>query len=227
MKKIIITLTLFVAIFSFVSCEKETEGIATGTVYYPVFVNSGQQLNVVALGESFEVPEVTVYDGEEDITDEAIVKGSVDLNTPGFYEVSYTATTNDGYTGSYDIIVFVYHPDYAEAPIIGNYKGSYSDIGGGPVVISEYNKGVYHIDDAFCGYYNVQKELGSVYTAPGYLIYVGKNEFILRNATSVWGPVVDVDGIDYDPATGILTWVNYNDGYTWDGEPFILTPEEE
>lgn len=229
MKKIIITLTLFVAMVSFWSCEKETADIATGTVNYPVFVNSGNELNVVAIGENFSVPEVTVFDGSNDVTDQAEITGldEVDLNTAGYYEINYSATTADGYTGTYSVKIFVYDPSYAEAPIAGNYKGSLSTIGGGPVTISEFNKGVYLIDDAFCGYYSTYRELGSVYVAKGYFIYIGNNQFILRNANSVWGLVEDLDGIDYDPATGVLTWVNINEGYTWNNLPFILTPVVE
>ena len=228
MKKILITLTLLVAVLSFISCEKETEGIATGIVYYPVFVNSGEQLNVVAVGESFTVPEVTIFDGPTDITASADVVGSIDLDTPGYYEVTYTATTGDGFTSSYNVVVFVYDPNYAEAPIIGNYNGILTNRGGGPVTISEYNKGVYKIDDAFCGYYNVYREYGSVYTAPGYLIYIGGNEFILRNCTSVWGPIYDKGGIDYDPITGVLSWIGQmDDGYSWNDWLFVLTPVAE
>lgn len=209
MKKIIIILTILVSIFSFISCEKETEDIATGIVYYPVFVNSGQQLNVVAVGESFTVPEVKVFDGPIDITAQADVEGTIDLATPGYYEVTYSATTADGYSSSYNVIVFVYDPNYAEAPIIGNYNGIRIGRGGGPVKISEFNKGVYKIDDAFCGYYNVWVAYGSAYVAPGYLIYVGENQFILRNCNSPWGPLQDDGGITYDPATGILTYRIY------------------
>jgi hypothetical protein len=227
MKKIIITLTMIVAVFSFISCDKESEDIATGIVYYPVFTNSGNELNVVALGESFTVPEVTVTDNGVDITSQAVITGTVDLTTPGYYAVNYTAESADGYVGTYAVIVFVYDPNYKEAPIAGDYKGSLAAIGGGPVVVSEYNKGVYKIDDAFCGYYNVYRGFGSVYTAPGYLIYVGGNEFILRNCTSVWGPVLDTDGVTYNPTTGVLDWVNINDGYTWGGNSFNITPVVE
>jgi len=229
MKKILLSILTIVAVVFMTSCEKETEDIATGSVYYPVFVNSGSQLNVVGLGESFTVPEVTVYEGDKDITDQATITGEVDLSTPGYYSVTYEATTSDGYTGSYEVIVFVYHPDYKEAPIAGDYNGSLSTIGGGPVTIKEFQKGVYTIDDAFAGFYNVYNGYGSVYMAPGYLIYVGNNNFILRNCTSPWGAVLDDGGVSYDPATGIIMYGAYfpADGYNWSGLPFILTPVVE
>lgn len=236
MKKIIITLTLCVAIIAFWSCEKETEGIATGTVYYPVFVNSGQQLNVIALGENFDIPEVTVFDGSIDITSSATVEGNIDVTTPGYYKVTYSATTSDGYSDSYDIIVFVYDPDYAEAPIAGTYDGARVGRGGGTVEIEEFNKGVYKVSDVMCGYYTdyVYPDLSdntfyATCRGEGYFIYVGNNTFIQRNVSSPWGPMLDLNGIAWDPATGILTWQQYftDDGYDFGGDFFTLTPVTE
>lgn len=231
MKRLLILIAI-VAIFVFSSCEKETEGVVTGTVFYPVFVNSGSQLNVVGLGEAFTVPEVTVYDGTVVLSD-VTVEGDIDLNTPGYYEVTYSATTADGYSDSYNVIVFVYDPDYKEAPIAGEYDGFREGRGGGPVTISEYNKGVYKVSDVMCGYYTdyVYPTLSTdpfyaTARGAGYFIYVGDNTFIERNVTSPWGPLLDIDGISWDPVTGILSWKQYfvDDGFNFSGNLFTLTP---
>jgi len=229
--KRILSLIAIVAILVMSGCEKDTEGVVTGTVYYPTFVNSGNQINVVGVGETFTVPEVKVYDGEKDITDESSIIGldEVDLETPGYYPVYFSATSADGYDGSYTLTIFVYDPGFADAPVIGNYDGGLEGRGGGPVVISEYQKGVYQVDDFFGGYYNVYVGYGSAYVASGYLIYVGDDTFIMRNVSTPWGPIQDEEGIDRDPTTGDLTYTAYflADGYNWGGLMFTLSPVEE
>ena len=226
--KIFSLILLCVSAFTVTSCDDEdTKGIAEGVVYYPVFKIDGNELNYVALGADFTVPEVIVMDGPNDITSEAIVEGDIDLTTPGYYEKTYTATTGDGYKDSKTIKVFVYHPDFKEAEISGDYKGSLSTIGGGPVSIKQVEKGVYILDDFFAGYYNTYRGFGAVYKAEGYLIYVGDNNFIGANINSPWGICTIEGGLSFDPSTGIIDYGLDNFGYNWGGNRFILTPDVE
>lgn len=220
MKKIIITLTFFVAMVSFWSCEEETLDIATGTVNYPVFVNSGNQLNVVALGENFTVPEIKVFDGEKDITSSAIVEGEIDLETPGYYPVTYTATTADGYTRSYELKVYVYHPDYKEAPIAGVYAGNGADI-----TIEEFEKGVFLIDDATANEMNAWYGRNDL-AVSGTLIYIGNMEYLVLCDIPWFGWTFVTDGnATYSPADGSLSY--HIRSATWDpytGWDVVLTP---
>lgn len=237
--KRILSLIAIVAIFILSGCEKETEGVVTGTVFYPVFVNSGSQINVVGLGESFSVPEVAVYDGEKDITTNATITGvdDVDLNTPGYYEINYTATTGDGYSGTYSVLIFIYDPDFKEAVITGKYQGVYGGVRkGGVVKVTNYQKGVYYCEDMYGGYYSVwvADNYGEAYRgniSPGYFIYVGSDTFIIRGATSgFFGPFQDDGGVDWNPETGVLSYYGGEvsggvvDTY---GGLFTLTPVEE
>ncbi|MDM8158825.1 DUF5012 domain-containing protein [Labilibaculum sp. K2S] len=222
---------LCLAVFIGTSCSKDSEDIASGIVYYPVFIVDGSDINYVALGDDFTVPDVKVMDGSTDITASATIEGEIDLSTPGVYEKVITATTADGYTESKTIMVFVYHPDYKSAEIAGDYNGVLFGVGGGPVTIKQVEKGIYILDDFFAGYYSTYKEYrakyGNAYDAGGYLIYVGGNNFIASNINTAWGPATIVGEISYEPESGTISYILDQGGYTWGDRDFVLTPVVE
>lgn len=225
--KIYSAILLCLAVFIGTSCSKDSEDIASGVVYYPYFIVEGSDINYVALGADFTVPDVKVLDGKTDITASATIEGEIDLTTPGVYEKVITATTADGYTESKTIMVFVYHPGYKDAEIAGDYSASLGTIGGGPVTIKQVEKGIYTLDDFLAGYYTTHRELGAAYAAPGYLIYIGDGNFIAANINTVWGPAAIVGDIAYDAATGVISFGLDQGGYTWGDRDFIFTPVVE
>jgi len=94
----IIVLFLFVAL---VSCdEDETKDISRVT-YYPIFEILGDNPYVLDFTNppaSYVDPGVIVTEGDVEI--DYTVTDNVDLTTPGFYAVSYSATNVDGFSAS-------------------------------------------------------------------------------------------------------------------------------
>ncbi|HMS52275.1 MAG: DUF5011 domain-containing protein [Sphingobacteriales bacterium] len=103
------------------SCEKEktTANLSTIT-YYPVITLNGDQWNEIAVGGSFTDPGVVAKEGETEIS--VTTEGTVDVNTPGVYTISYTAVNKDGYSSTDYRYVGVIDPAVAGQDMSGAYK---------------------------------------------------------------------------------------------------------
>ena len=81
----------------------------------------GEVWNRITQGGTWTDPGVTAKEGEADI--EVTVGGDVvDVNTPGAYAISYTATNNDGFSSTIYRYVGVISPSVEGIDITGAYK---------------------------------------------------------------------------------------------------------
>lgn len=101
--KSLLVLFVFAAL---VSCnkDKESEGKYTIT-YYPEIEILGDKVLSTIAGEAFEDPGAVATENGEEI--EYTVSGSVNVNEPGLYTLTYTAYNKDGFAKSETRDVFV------------------------------------------------------------------------------------------------------------------------
>ena len=126
MKKLI-TLLLGPLIFM-ASCSKEpdfnypadTVG-GSKIIYYPAVKIVGDKLIIIDEGSDFTDPGVTATFKGEDI--ESTIEGTVDTNTPGVYEINYSASSPNGYSASDFRTVVVMSAD--EQVTSNDFSGTY------------------------------------------------------------------------------------------------------
>lgn len=120
---------VIIAVGSFCSsCNKKdnfnypegTVGISKIT-YFPVLTMSGDQYITVPVGGTYTEPGVTAKEGETDLT--VTTSGSVDVSTPGVYDLTYSALNKDGFSASVRRWVVVYETDTEAAA--HDFSGTY------------------------------------------------------------------------------------------------------
>lgn len=124
-------LLLLVLALPFAACEKterpdNTEdrvGISRVT-FFPVFTLNGEEYMSIVKGGTFTDPGATAKEGSTDLT--VAKSGTVDVNTVGVYEITYSATNKDGFSSSVKRTVAVL-PE-AEQPGV-NISGKYANTG--------------------------------------------------------------------------------------------------
>lgn len=225
MKKIIAS--LFMLSVLFVGCEKDitTEDISK-TTYYVTFSfddtkgvdQLGNQMLIIEKGTSYSVNEnFTAMEGEEDVSGEAQIDGTVDGNTPGYYQVVYSAVNADGYSAGASKGVFVSDPDIAT-----DLEGSYSaDIVrspsggpyfGSPASIVKITDGLFFMDRMLGSYYydGVGYSAFGSYFVHGFIRLHADNTISHQASLSpAWQDTLEGEGMingKYDPATGVITF---------------------
>jgi hypothetical protein len=121
--------TIAIALLMMAGCEREfdSEGVSRITTY-ATFKMEGKVWNRVTQGGAWTDPGVTAKEGESDI--EVTVGGDVvDVNTPGAYAISYTATNKDGFSSTLYRYVGVISPNVEGIDISGAYKRNAGALG--------------------------------------------------------------------------------------------------
>src|SRR5690349_11514964 len=106
----------FVALCFTIACNKEPDfNYPEGTVgrskitNFPILTLQGDQVMAIEKGTPFTDPGVTAKEGTNNLT--PTISGSVDVNTPGVYIITYTAVNKDGFSASATRTVVVYETD--------------------------------------------------------------------------------------------------------------------
>lgn len=101
-------------------CEKDYDSFITKVTYYPTIEVIGDQFMTNPLGEPFTDPGVIVTIGDEQVEPDEVT-GSVDVNTPGVYTITYSKVNEDGFSATEHRYVGVIDPG-----VIGNdFSGEY------------------------------------------------------------------------------------------------------
>jgi hypothetical protein len=184
MKKIILFLIVSSAI-GFSSCKKDEfhntdthVGISDVTVY-PTFKMSGERYVSIVKGNNFTEPGVTATEGSTNL--QVTTSGSVDINKVGVYDIVYSATNKDGFSGSVTRTVAVL-PSAENAGV--DISGKYDNVGSFTytATVQKLAPGFYVSDNIWGG--------GSAAVIASYLITVdGTNIIIPYNALGPYGPV--------------------------------------
>ena len=138
---------LVAAIVALQGCEKlETEGVSFETQFVDIELNGDAYMSVV-IGEEFVDEGAVAKEGEEE--KEVTITGNVDVSTIGVYELTYSASNNDGYSGSATRIVAVIPAAEEEGvDISGDYKyDGTTDMG----EIIKYAPGFYYMTNIWGG----------------------------------------------------------------------------
>lgn len=203
MKKIIAS--LFVLSILFFGCEKDitTEDISTITNFV-TFELEGESQMTVAKGDTYEEPGYTAFEGEEDVTAQVQIDGSVDTDTPGVYTLTYSAENQDGFSAGTSRTVVVYDPAAPAIDLSGTYAGQREGSSGGPVTITTVAPGIFFVSDMFGGYYDVVAGYGSAYRLRSYIMINADNTIVGLKTDSPWGPWDIRNGV-YNPTSETIS----------------------
>lgn len=120
MKIIKYKIVILFCIILFTGCEKDYDSFITKITYYPTIELIGNQFMTQQVGEAFTDPGVIVKIGDEESEPDEVT-GTVDVNTPGVYTITYLKVNEDGYSASAQRFVGIIDPS-----VLGNdYTGEY------------------------------------------------------------------------------------------------------
>ena len=226
MKKLLICLA---AVTFFSSCENdnETSGLSAIT-NYPVITVTGDEVMFVPVGGTFNDPGAVALEGENEIptvvTAEGQYRGENTLNTnvADIYNISYTATNQDGFNGTETRQVVVYETSDLVTGLEGLYTSTVFRNGvqptGNPedytdieyILIWQNEDGSYEFSDAFGGWYVYGRGLGVGYASQGGTFTannIAANDFTFGPSftNSGFGGEANITGINVDPANNQIT----------------------
>ncbi|MCS2194312.1 DUF5011 domain-containing protein [Bacteroides faecis] len=87
-------------------CDKSTNDTSKVT-YFVTLEREGDEKIVLEKGQPFVEPGYYAEMNGEDITESVQIKGSVDVNTPGIYNLVYAAYNEDGFAKTFTRTVYV------------------------------------------------------------------------------------------------------------------------
>jgi len=229
MKNILKTIAFLMIISLMNGCQKITTEGYTDITYYPSITILGDNPTIIMLGDTFTDLGVTVMEGETDITNKVITKGTVNSNKVGFYYVTYSAANIDGISKTASRTVIVYDPSITK-DISGNYEVvidesyrlqfnnnaviEYADLGdlyggsfiGFTVDLDLYLPGIFKVNDLFGGYYFAGRKYDIRYQMGGYIALNSDNSIeLLESRSPGFGDGLDdLVEAEYDPDTDII-----------------------
>ncbi|MCB0654112.1 MAG: DUF5012 domain-containing protein [Saprospiraceae bacterium] len=206
--KIIAALAISMVIATSCTKELETENLSR-TTFFADLTMAGAPVVFQPIGEAFNDPGVTATENGDEIP--VVVSGSVDVNTPGFYNISYSAVNSDGFASSLSRTVIVYE----NGDVVGIYDGTRVGVSGGLILLSTNPGGGYFISDLLGGYYEFGRSYGNDYAAPS-TIQISGNTVTAGVGNCAFGPVELTNGEisdDHQTMTWRATLVDYAFGF--------------
>lgn len=230
MKKIyLFGLMLCAVVFGLTSCSKDDQHTDTRITYYVNMYLQGDEMTLVPLGTAYTDAGCKADLNGEDYTSKIVTDGveDVDVNTVGFYDITYSAVNPDGYAASVSRTVVVYDPTVT-ASIAGTYStdmaatkfgtagetfADYAPAYGNTtqcvgITFTEVAPGIYYVNDLLGGWYNQIRAYGTKYCMTGYVSLNPDNTLTLQSSyIPGWQ-----DGLDYikntacDPAAGTIKY---------------------
>ncbi len=145
---------LLLGISAFLSCNKHTirdDGVYVGEskiTHYVVLTLQGESIITTVQGAPFDDPGITATEDGADVP--FTTTSNVDINTAGFYSVTYSATNKDGYASSVSrtVIVLPAH----ETPGL-DISGKYDYVGSSTytATVEKIAEGTYSTDNCWSG----------------------------------------------------------------------------
>ena len=201
--------------FVFGACDKSTDDTSKVT-YFVTLEREGDEKIVLEKGQPFVEPGYYAEMNGEDITESVQIKGSVDVNTPGIYNLVYAAYNEDGFAKTFTRTVYV--ADNTASPLKsgiytvaeGSKRTAPSVVAfsGYEIVIFQMEPGIFYISDFLGGWYDQRAGYGPDYAMVGKFELNDDNTITpLESYVAGWGDSMDqMTNTLLDPATGTLKW---------------------
>lgn len=206
------------------SCGDDEELTDSRLTYYAVLDMQGDAFTIAPIGQPYVDAGCKATLKGEDYTSHVVASGveDVDVNTPGFYYITYTAVNADGFEVSAKRTVAVCDPTVT-ADISGTYttaEGTYrlnsagkqSPYPGFTVKVRKDAPGIFYVSDILGGYYDQGTGYGSAYAMKGYFIIGADGSLdILSGDVAGWGDSYEsFTEASFDQTAGTI---NYCVGY--------------
>ena len=220
-------IVLFVS--SFFGCEKphDSEGLSR-TTFYPDFFLNGEKtqqadvpLTFIQEGDTYTPLDVKAKEGDTEIGADRFTnspapryfKGkTVDTSKPDIYDVTYKAINVDGYSGTFEVPIFVYP---SNGNMVNNIQGLYTStiVRNGTsspqytdleyVLIVKTGDNTYAFSDGIGGYYDFGRGYGVAYAAKNVIITandISTNNFSFTSKFGVgaFGGVANITSMTVD-----------------------------
>lgn len=149
-----ISILLFGLAFIWMSCNKDTTnntdervGISRVT-HFATFEMQGDELMSIVKGTAFTDPGIKAFESGKEIP--VTTSGSVNVNQPGIYVLTYSATNKDNFTAttSRTVVVIAAHENAGV-----NLSGKYDYVGSSTYTstVTKVAEGTYKTDNAWSG----------------------------------------------------------------------------
>lgn len=198
MKRILYSIVpLILVILMTQSCKKDTEGFTKVTIY-PIVTINGDEVIFVQKGVAFNDPGANATLDGADVSDNVVVKSTVNVNAPGKYSVVYSMVNEDGFKVEKSRTIYVYDGTtsnieskiYTVAP--GSNRNGSPAFSGYPVVVYQVSPGVFGISDFLGGYYQYRAGYGPSYAAAGEFRLNADNTLsLISSYVPGWGDSLD------------------------------------
>ncbi len=163
-----------------IGCSPE-DPIESDITNYAVFQMNGQQYSFSQLGVDYVDPGVTATEDGNEI--EVEVSGEVDVNTPGVYTITYSATNTDGYPATTTRYVAV---GDEETALNRDLSGLYTPAN--------------EVEKFADGYYQLQTIYGGGINIPAFMVDLGNGSLVVPPQSSDYGTLIADPNVN--PQTG-------------------------
>jgi hypothetical protein len=223
--KIFKTMVSLIAVVALASCnDVTTEGFDRIT-YYPVLTLLGDATIYIPLNSTYTEPGYEAEMNGEDVSEQVVVKSTVNTASVGLYSVTYSIANSDGISASQTRGVYVYDASGVNTDdLSGNYtstitrtvlsSGATASRGPFTLTLTKIVDGHYFCSDLLAGWYWIGG--GSSYAKYHYdgIIRVAADGTVTSDCigTTPWGGYVYfLPGATYDFGTGVMTFVSTGD----------------
>lgn len=238
MKKLLKTIQIVFIGLVIASCSTDDTDNISDLTFYPEFTLTGEETIFINTteGETYAEPGVLVTENEVEIDYDTDVVGvyrggnEIDINVDDLYQVTYTATNQDGFSGTASRDVWV----YTTGDLVNSIEGLYTstvirnNAGGAQYTNMQYiliwknEDGTYGISDAIGGYYMYGRAYGVGYAAQGLQITannIANNDFSFNDPIGVgaFGGNLTMTSFTVNPDNNTINFVSdWDSGYVFD-----------
>lgn len=230
MTKIYKYIVCILSVTLFVACEKGDSYDVSDVTNFAVFTLKGDNVILQPKGEPYVDPGASAAEAGTpvEVTTTSLGTfrgGSLDVNVPDIYSVSYSAVNKDGFQASASRTVVVAENGDLITDISGLYKSWVTRNGtiSAPYENIEYiliwknADGTFSLSDAIGGYYMYGRSYGSAYAATGSKITVnGLGDYNLGPdfAVGAFGGVATITQFSVDPVAKTIDFeTDWDAGY--------------
>ncbi|MFV0507350.1 MAG: immunoglobulin-like domain-containing protein [Bacteroidales bacterium] len=236
MRKLLYTV-LLVASCSvlFLGCNDDTKGLSDIT-YYANFDKKGDDVLFQNIREPFVEPGISASANDKELSIEISVAGEytgylgkeLKTDVADYYNLSYTATNEDGYSSSEDRVVYVVETGDLKTNIAGLYTSTvvrngssgaeYTDME--YVLISKISDNKYILSCGIGAYYQLGRNYGFTYDAPVIITAnnIQNNDFSSPEfGVGIFGGIAKIKMFTADPSKKTIHYITeWDSGYTFD-----------